>query len=460
MAKILCITTGLTGILNASFELMNRLEALGHEVICASPAQVGARVKLQGFTYLQLEPIQFDPAPELPSFSGGLRKSKRLVYKFVHVKKRRQEAIDNLGMNRFLQIVNGEQPDLVIVDIELHELIMTTFKSNYPLLLLTQWFSTWDSKGLPPIQSTIIPGEGFNGSSLGLQLSWIKVRYTRWKMFLKKKINSIYTDRRSILQAYAKQIAFPKKYIKKNYWPGPFSYDHLPVISMTARELEFPHQPRLQLTYLGPMVFADRRDLELAPEKNEKLTAIFNLKKATNKRLIYCSVSTFREGDTEFLKRVVKAVDGVSDCLLIISLGGMLKSDAFRQLPENVFAFDRVPQIKVLAQADLSINHGGIHTINECIHFNVPMLVYSGKRSDQNGCAARVHYHGIGLMADKDLNSSDAIRKKIFKVLDDSGISTRLSILQKKYSSQNNQLEKLLVEFGIESKSKPHLTTS
>ena len=73
--------------------------------------------------------------------------------------------------------------------------------------------------------------------------------------------------------------------------------------------------------------------------------------------------------------------------------------------------------LKVLPYADLSINHAGIHSINECIEYAVPMLVYSGKRSDQNGCAARVHYHKLGIMGDKDKDTAQNIANNIKAVL-------------------------------------------
>ena len=43
MAKIICITTGLTGILNASFELVARLQQAGYEVCYASPKNVAEK---------------------------------------------------------------------------------------------------------------------------------------------------------------------------------------------------------------------------------------------------------------------------------------------------------------------------------------------------------------------------------------------------------------------------------
>ena len=103
--------------------------------------------------------------------------------------------------------------------------------------------------------------------------------------------------------------------------------------------------------------------------------------------------------------------------VVVIALGGLLKVADLDPVPQNVFTFSYIAQLAVLKEAACSINHGGIHTINECIHFKVPMLVYSGKRSDQNGCAARVAYHQLGLMADKDSDGPEVIKEKIEEVL-------------------------------------------
>lgn len=438
------MTTGLTGILNASFELIKRLEAMGHEVIAASPASVEEKVAMQGLNYLQLSPVNFDPAPAIPSYSGKLRKVKRFWYKLRCAGKRRKAAVAALGMEQFLEKVADVAPDLVIIDIELHERIMALYTANYKVLLLSQWFSTWDSKGLPPIQSAIMPGRGFAGSSLGLRLAWTKVRITRWYTFLKKKFLTVYTDRRSILQLYAKESGFPTRLIKKNYWPGPFSYAELPVISMTAKDLDFEHEVRPGLTYVGPMVSAQRKEAVNDQESEQQLQVIFKKKENEGKKLIYCSVSTFSQADTSFLKKVTQAFSGMSDWLLIISLGGKATTDSLGEVSENVFVFSRVPQLQVLARADLSINHGGIHTINECLHFGVPMLIYSGKRSDQNGCAARVNYHGVGLMADKDRDRPEDIKRKINELLHATDVSVRLDELMGSNKNRQVDLESVL----------------
>ncbi|MEN0048666.1 MAG: nucleotide disphospho-sugar-binding domain-containing protein [Bacteroidota bacterium] len=133
-----------------------------------------------------------------------------------------------------------------------------------------------------------------------------------------------------------------------------------------------------------------------------------------------------KAGDASFLRKLVEAISNRPDYILILGLGGLLKADFLPSLPPNVHAFSWIPQLEVLKEADCSINHGGIHTINECIHFRVPMLIYSGKRSDQDGCAARVAYHELGIMADKDTDSPSEILQKIERVLNNISYKKRI----------------------------------
>jgi UDP:flavonoid glycosyltransferase YjiC (YdhE family) len=103
--------------------------------------------------------------------------------------------------------------------------------------------------------------------------------------------------------------------------------------------------------------------------------------------------------------------------MLVAGLGRNIEPEALGPLPPNVAAFSWTPQLRLLGAAACSVNHGGIHTINECIHFGVPMVVYSGQRYDQNGCAARIAYHGLGLRGDKDRDDADQIEAAIHRVL-------------------------------------------
>jgi len=446
MAHIICITSGLRGILYASFGMLRQLEQRGHQITYACPKEVGDIVTANGFPYLQLPPTNFFPAPDLPAFSS---KWKRLLYKFRYAKRLQKQAVTNLGMDVFGEKIDELNPDLLLIDVELHEHLMTAIAKNRPTILLSQWFSLWNRKGLPPLLEDTIPGKGWRGSELGIRWAWWKIQVQRKLIFLKTKIRTGGTNRRSVLRLYAKSIGFPVKYIKENYWPGPFTYSELPVLSMTLEELEFPHDKRPNLYYVGLMIDTQRVELQQDKQVESQLKNIYKKVENNQKSLIYCSVSSFKKGDESFIRRLINAIEGQKDWILVLSLGGLLEKNNFKDLPTNVFAFSWIPQIQVLANANCSINHGGIHTINECVHFQVPMLIYSGKRSDQNGCAARVAYHGLGIMADKDVDDSQTIQIKIKEILETVSYKENLQEMHQHYKRYKEEkiLQKQIEEF-------------
>ena len=445
MAKIICITTGLTGILNASFELVERLKKAGHEVGYASPRKVADRVEQENITFFQLPMIPEDASPPLPVFSGPFRKAKRFLFKLQNAKKRQLKTLNQTKPHEFAALLDKEKPDLLVIDIELHEYIFHAYAENQKFVLLSQWFTLWKGKDLPYLLTDTIPGKGWKGNTLMIALHWWIIKIRRSWIFTKKKILSGGTDRRSILKALAIQKNFPLQLIRDNYWPGPFTYSKLPVISMTALEMEFPHKSRPNLNYVGPMIYEQRQENVL----DNKIDEIINLKNRTGKKLLYCSVSTLSKGDTLFIKKIIAAIQEEKEWLLVVGMGGLIEAKKWPISPENVYLFSYVPQIKVLREADLSINHGGIHTINECIYFEVPMLVYSGKRSDQNGCAARVAHHQLGLIGDKDKEDSTMIKRKISAVLKSTTFRQNIKLLNNRLShyKKNASLEKIIQTF-------------
>ncbi|MEL7249556.1 MAG: glycosyltransferase [Bacteroidota bacterium] len=433
MAQILCLTSGLTGITNASLELVKRLERAGHEVTFGSTRPIGELVAANEIDYLQLPPVNFFPGGQDKSGGGLGQRLQKWWYRWQNRKERRAEAVKALGMDVFADQLRSLKPGLLIIDIELHEHLMTAVVMGIPTVLVSPWFSLWQRPGLPPLMQDTIPGQGWRGSAIGLSWAWWLWRWQRRWMFGKKYLRSVGTNRRSVLLAYAREIGFPLHYVPDNYWPGPLTYSSLPVISVTIQEMEFSHDPQPWFTYVGAMVKDQRREAQKDMVLTDQLDQIFEDCRTNNKRLICCTVSTFKAGDTAFLKRLLVAVEKRLDWVLILGLGAKLQVSDLGEIPANTYVFPWIPQMNVLAHADCSINHAGIHTINECIHFRVPMLIYSGKRSDQNGCAARAHYHQIGIMADKDRDDSTAIERKIEEVLDSSSIRASLEQMHHYY---------------------------
>ena len=427
MAHILCMTTGLTGILHSSFEVVSRLEKAGHRVTYGCPQDVRAKVEAQGFTYRQMPPVVFEPDASLDG--GGERGdgSPGVWQKWGRLGARRKAAVRSLGMEAFVEALEELSPDLLLIDMELHDFIITALHRGVPVLLLSAWFSTWKRPGLPPLTSSVLPGPGLR-RRLRIERHWFLRRRKEWRKDLSTKLFTGFTDRRSVLTHYARSVGLPRRLFQRYDWPPPLLYRSLPVASMTPRALEFPHPVRPGLEYVGPMVFTGREEAALEAGTEAALDAVIGDAKAAGRSVILCSVSSMRTKDVDFLRRASAAVAERPDWVMILGLGRSVESENLGPLAENVHVFPWIPQLEVLRHADCCINPGGINTINECIHFGVPMLIYSGGLSDQDGCAARVAHHGVGVRGGKN-DDAAKIRDNIERVLTDGGIRRRVEEL-------------------------------
>lgn len=410
MAHIICITGGLKGIFNASLALVQQLELAGHRVTYASPYDFRDAVTAQGIPYVQLEPWVLQPAD--PPMSRW-KKARTL-------RQRQQRAVEQLGVQHFAQTIQSVEPDLVLIDMEMMPHIMTGVMSGLPIALLCQFLSIWKRPGLPPISSNHLPKKGMQDSKLGVELAWLKNGLTTWKESLRQRWQWMGLDRRSIWGCYARQVGYPfSEQLGFNQWLIPYGQGQLPILCFNALELDFPHDPHPLMHYVGPMVHENRQDLQVTADTQQVLEQLFEKRRTQGRALIYCGCSTFAKGNRQWLQKIIEAVATRPKWDLIVGLGGQLDRDHLGTLPANVHAFSWTPQLQVLKQADCAVINGGINTINECLYTGVPMLVYSLGHADQNGNAARVVYHGLGVAGDRIQDTAAEIRSSIQTLLTD-----------------------------------------
>jgi len=67
----------------------------------------------------------------------------------------------------------------------------------------------------------------------------------------------------------------------------------------------------------------------------------------------------------------------------------------------------------------VAINHAGVTSVNECITLGVPIIAYSPSLTDQDGVAARIAFHGLGLAAELDAGNPTQLERNIERVLGD-----------------------------------------
>lgn len=433
MARIALIMTGLTGNLNSSLEVASRLQLEGNQVTYVSIRDVKQKVEQLGIPYVQLPEINFSYS--LGIFDDGGKSSwfQKLRYHLVHRATILENSIARLNLSYYEKALLELNVDKALIDKELHDLIFVCHKLRIPITILSTWFSNTMGTGtkLPPLRSNSIPKQGWTGSALGIFLSWMVVKLRVFARILRHRL--VFKGyRRAALLHYAKEVGFPRETLVATNLPNYFSYNSLPHISFTMAEMDFPHQPGKNFRYAGPMVF-EKRELGLSDNMLASMERIIKVKQQAGIKLIYCAASSLLGPDMSFVKKVIAAVEGKEKWLLVISLGGRGFKGELENTSENVHVLPWVPQMKVLKNADCCITHAGNNSVNECIHFSVPMLAYSGKRFDQNGCAARIHFHGLGIRGDKDIDSAFDIAQNIQRIFDEPSFKQRMDYYNTKH---------------------------
>ncbi|MEO0804126.1 MAG: nucleotide disphospho-sugar-binding domain-containing protein [Cyanobacteria bacterium J06642_2] len=445
MARIVFITSGYTSILNANFELARRLQAAGHQIEYASSYDVGDVVSAQGLHFIKLpEPIvaqgytyaRLEKQNASPSANRWTRlrtKITQWLVKIPTVRQRRQEAMKVMGLLDIKEGLASLSADLFLIDIEFPEYVIAATALSIPVALLSTWISLRKRPGLPPLHHSAIPGEG---PPLQLEWLWLRFRLSKWRQRQRQRLRTFGCDRVSVLGHYAREVGvtfWPE--IDLYQWLIPFSYRTIPVLSLNAYEFDFPHQPHPTFHYVGPSIALTRQDSITESDRavRQHLEKLIDQHRndSAARALIYCAFGTFSGSyNLEFLQNIINAIASEPQWTLILSLGGNLDPQTLGHLPANVRVFPRVPQLFVLENADCAIVHAGINTINECIYFGVPMLVYSVEVTDQNGNAARVAYHSLGIRGDRHRDDAMVIQHHLHELLTSDSIQTNVKQMQ------------------------------
>jgi UDP:flavonoid glycosyltransferase YjiC (YdhE family) len=316
----------------------------------------------------------------------------------------------------------------------MHAQIIVAVAAGVRVGLLNSFVSIWRCAGVPPPHHLAIPGVGWRGTSAGMRLLWTNLRLRKMRRRWWEIVQCVGCDRTSVLRDLAHDVGVDAKALDKSQWLIPFTYRDLPVLSMHAREFEFPHQPLAHVRYVGPMTLASRPDRPLSSGDRTRLDALLARRSGSGRRrLIYAAFGSAFSADPAFLLRLAQAVEQRPHWDLVLSLGGRT-APAGVVLPPCVHAFEWLPQLEVLAHADAAISHGGINSIDECVAAGVPVLIAPGGETDMNGTTSRAIYHGIALTVDRR-DDAVAIAGKLDRLLVEPAFRDRLRRLQESYAA-------------------------
>ncbi|NNF62611.1 MAG: glycosyltransferase family 1 protein, partial [Acidimicrobiia bacterium] len=410
VARIVIVTSQTAGRVQVAVELARRLADAGHATTIASTFDIAGQVAALGATYVHLGAKVVDDVAALASGSRLTGLVRRLM-ELGSVHERREALIDSMGLDGVAQQVAELEPELVLIDVELPAVVMAVAGAGHSVAVWTTMQSVWKRPGLPPLGSPTLPGVGFGGSRVGLEVEWLVFLAKKRLRAMRHLVTRTGLDQMSQMREIARRSAFPLEGTSRNHWLLPFVFLDLPMLSFSARALEFPHDPSPSMRYVGPVL---NREREVVRGGSDRLAAIYTRNASDpDRRLVYCAFGAWHKGDDRsFIHRVVDVGRRRRDWDIVIGLGSRIDQAEFDDVPDNVHLFAWAPQLEVLEHADAAIHHAGISSVNECIVSGVPMVLYPFDFLDQPGNAARVAFHGLGLVGTRD-DTSLEIEKRL-----------------------------------------------
>ncbi|KAA6450663.1 macrolide family glycosyltransferase [Bacillus swezeyi] len=158
-----------------------------------------------------------------------------------------------------------------------------------------------------------------------------------------------------------------------------------------------------QYVFVGP-TFPERKSSDRFP-----------LEALEGERVLYISMGTILDNKEAFFNT---CIDAFSDFKgkVVIAAGEKTDHHQLKTAPDHFIISPYVPQLEVLKQADAFITHGGMNSVNEAIHFEVPLVVIPHDK-DQPIVAKRLAELGAGYPLPEDKVSPESLKAAVSEVL-------------------------------------------
>lgn len=443
MANIAIVPDRVTSKFIYSAELARRLQDAGHRVTLIGPIEDRLNPDWPDAHEVDLK-IRVSTSEPVGG-TGILTKADRFLSRATKRRSRIREAVQSVGEEQFLELIQSLQPSLLLIDIEAHEYTIPAIHSGVPVALLSPFYCLEKRPGVPPLSTGIVPGKGWKGCRLVIEWAWFKFRLWKWYSQAKKFLRAAGADRLSLLKSYARhhQVSF-RRYMTCSEWLIPFNYRSIPIVNLTALEMEFVHAPAPHVYHAGPIISHDRSAFlayEAAETFDRKLEELLEVHspKQRSRRLILCSFGSFYSGDDKgFWKKLCIVASKRPSWDMVFALGARIKAGELPSLPANAYCCEWAPQMRILAAADCAVIHGGPATIHECIHYQVPTVVYPFDVNDQRGMAARVEYHSLGIVGDRLRDDPSTIIARVEETMTSRTVSAALSRMHDVFDRYEN----------------------
>ena len=154
----------------------------------------------------------------------------------------------------------------------------------------------------------------------------------------------------------------------------------------------------------------------------------FPLKHLEGGKVAYVSLGTIYNERPDFFRSCLEAF-GDTEWRVVVSTGAWLDPGELGLVPDNVALRPWVPQLEMLARADVFVSHGGMNSTMEALAYAVPLVVVP-QQAEQRVTADRVAALGLGRRLDPDYVTPAALLRAVTDVASDGRVAERLASMQ------------------------------
>ena len=111
-----------------------------------------------------------------------------------------------------------------------------------------------------------------------------------------------------------------------------------------------------------------------------------------------------------------------------MATGGVTPA-ALGPLPANITARQHIPQLSILAVADVFLTHGGMNSTMEALYYGVPMVAVP-QMGEQEVTAHRLEQLGLGRFIDRDAVTPELLAQAVTEVMESTALHQRVQAMQ------------------------------
>ena len=390
------------------FGKARQLKAQGYEVVFTGLRSHQTLIEREGFVF---KPLRYASAYKELSFVSLIALMIQTLLNKSFTLQRYRTFWKEV---REIQVLAEElQPEMLLIDSHLGHYALYLWQTKCTKIILNTKLSSYPEIGIPPLT------EGWlaNPNGLAIVRAWagwqVHFLKRKWKQWL-EKIAFLGKDDHWLVERLAQKTG------KK--WADWFDNNHcfypavktLPKLITYPGALEYPWKKPKAGEYYEAIPF-ERNESHLLSDEYCQLMAQLRLVKLQNPaiKVVYANFGTTGLNNNliglQALDKLIAVLQDMPNIRLIASTNLIKNTDA-----NNVYCLENVPQLDLLQHCDLMVSHGGLNSICECMQAGVPMLLCPlSHTADHFGNAARVQFHGMGLIGDLLNEPNIALKNKV-----------------------------------------------